>query len=179
MKRLLKTSSITGSTAAPTATLFSRDAPQQEMIERRYLGAPAGLDDGGGVPLGDNRGAVDLLADGERLAQKDRRSARPSHYHVFDRDGWRARIFRLFIGRLFIGRLFIGRLFIGGRFGEGVRLADGFDRDRFDDDLPAWHQEAEAPLVSRLEIPSHVGDLAERRDERRVRSFVAQMSALA
>src|SRR6266498_1057789 len=120
-----------------------------------------------------------MLADGERLAQKDRRSARPSHYHVFDRDGWRARIFRLFIGRLFIGRLFIGRLFIGGRFGEGVRLADGFDRDRFDDDLPAWHQEAEAPLVSRLEIPSHVGDLAERRDERRVRSFVAQMSALA
>src|SRR6266508_867046 len=134
------------------------------MIERRYLGAPAGLDDGGGVPLGDNRGAVDLLADGERLAQKDRRSARPSHYHVFDRDGWRARIFRLSIG---------------GRFGEGVRLADGFDRDRFDDDLPAWHQEAEAPLVSRLEIPSHVGDLAERRDERRVRPFVAQMSALA
>src|SRR5262245_33688794 len=136
------------------------------MIERRYLGAPAGLDDGGGVPLCDNRGTVDLLADGERLPQKDRRSARPSHFHVFDRDGWRARLFRLYC------------LFIGGSFGEDVRLTDGFDRDRFDDDLPAWHQEAEAPLVGRLEIPSHVGDLAERRDERRVRSFVAQMNAL-
>src|SRR5262245_25838178 len=144
------------------------------MIERRYLGAPAGLDDGGGVPLGDNCGAVDLLADGERLPQKDGRSARPSHFYVFDRDGWRARLIRLFIGRLFIGRLFIG-----GRFGEGARLTDGFDRDRFNDDLPARHQEAEAPLVSRLEIPSHKADLAERYDERRVRSFVAQMNALA
>src|SRR5262245_62170054 len=139
------------------------------MIERRYLGAPARFDDGGGVPLGDNRGAVDLLADGERLAQKDRRFARPSHFYVSSGDGRRARLFRLFIGRLFIG----------GRFGEDVRLTDGFDRDRFDDDLPAGHQEAEAPLVSRLEIPSHVCDLAEWRNERRVRSFVAQMSALA
>src|SRR5262245_22315221 len=134
------------------------------MIERRYLGAPAGLDDGGGVSLGDNRGAVDLLADGERLAQKDRRFASPSHFHVSSGDGRRARLFRLFIW---------------GRFGEYLRLTDGFDGDRFDDDLPAGHQEAEAPLVSRLEIPSHVCDLAERSNERRVRSFVAQMSALA
>ena len=66
MKRLLKTSSITGSTAAPTAThaFARRNTPQDEAPERRYLGAPARLDDGGGVPLGDDGRAVDLLADG-------------------------------------------------------------------------------------------------------------------
>ena len=47
-------------------------------------------------------------------------------------------------------RLF--RLFIVRRFGEGVRLGNGFDGDRFDDDLPIRHQEAEAPLVCRLEV---------------------------
>src|SRR5262245_5614228 len=147
------------------APVFARyDSDQDEMIERRYLGAPAGLDDGGGVPLGDDGGAVDLLADGERLAQKDRRDARPLYFHVVDRGCGRARLFRLFIG---------------GRFGEGVRLADGLDRDRFDDDLPARHQETEAPLVSLIEIPSHLGDPAERGDERGVCAFVAQVRSLA
>jgi hypothetical protein len=67
MKRLLKISSMTGSTAVPTA------AGQHHVVARRYLRPPAGLDDGGAGRLHDDRRPVDQVARRQVAAVVERR----------------------------------------------------------------------------------------------------------
>ena len=75
MNRLLKISSITGSTVrAERARRRARHVrAQQQVVARRDLGAPARLDDGRGVGIGDDRRAVDALRHGQRFTAEERR----------------------------------------------------------------------------------------------------------
>ena len=73
MKRLLKTSSITGSALVPIAlrALERHCARQHEMVLRRDVGLPAGLDHDGLVRLDDDGGAGDACAGRELVAGED------------------------------------------------------------------------------------------------------------
>ena len=80
MNRLLKTSSMTGSTVVPIARRAARGATrsQHQMVERRDLGPPAGLDHRRRVGLGDDRRAVDAIA-GLRVVARDRAASHATH----------------------------------------------------------------------------------------------------
>ena len=70
MKRLLKTSSMTGSAAVPTARpgFARRGAGEDEMVPRGDGGSPAGLDDDGLVRLDEEGRPVDDGARRETVA---------------------------------------------------------------------------------------------------------------
>ena len=112
------------------------DALQEDVVLRRRLGRPAGLDDDGLVRLDDQRRPLHRPAGSEVFAADDRRLARLAA-------GEEAAGF---------GRPSIGRSCCGGCAGGSLlRPLRGLDRHRLDGDRPARIDEAELRLVGRLE----------------------------
>ena len=124
-------------------------------------GAPAGLDDGGGVLLADDRRADDDLAGGELLALEHGAVA-PTvarvHAHARDRGG------------LCASGVQRGNVRVGGR-------ANRLDRQRLDDDTAVGHQEGEARAVCGLEPGAHRRQVAARDRHRGVGSIVLEVRA--
>ena len=131
------------------------------MAKARRFGPPAGLDDGGGVGLGDDRGAVYCIAGHEGLAGVHRSL-------VGDACGMHADHVDGFQGRHSWHRLQLGLV---DRLGGAL----GLHGDRLDDIAAARHDETEAPFVRVFEGRSHARPSIEGDDQRRVGAFVAQM----
>ena len=125
------------------------------------LGHPAGLDDGGGVGLGDDGGAVDPVAGQKGLAVEygrpvpDPARIRAHHVQRFERrdTGY--------------GRDFGILHRVGG--------ADGLHRDQLDHVAAPRHDETETPPVSLRESGLHAGALGEIDDQGGVGAVVAQV----
>ncbi len=142
--------------------LQRHDPVEDEMALRGKLGAPAGLDDGGGGLLADDRGTGDRGSRREGVAVVDgRRVLLPGHEGRDLRQSPR-------IGGIGVGDL----LLVGLR-----HHADGLDRRGFDDQAFLGHDEAVALAVGVLEALLHHRRGRDIDQMRRVRAFVAQMGA--
>ena len=139
MKRLLKTSSITGSASVPSAACrcFFSMRRKQHVVLGGDLRAPAGLDDDRLVALDDQRRAGDLLAGFQRLAAEDRGVAPFAAAEEFSRL-CRARLVAFLQGA-------VGLVAAG----DAAVLALHFDR--LDDQRLVRIDEAELRLVRGLE----------------------------
>ncbi len=166
MKRLLKISSITGSTLAPIA---SRRAAASTLRSTTWFfggdfGAPALFDDDRLVRLDDQRRAGDASAERDFLAHEHLRVA-PGAVGEEPR------------GALWGGR---GDGANGARaLGEPRRAAGRLDVDRLDDQRLGAVDEAEARLVRVLERAAHRAERAPFDFERGVGAGVAQLRARA
>ncbi len=170
MNRLLKTSSMTGSTVVPTARRAG--ARRRRARARRWSSAvtprpPARLDDGGRVALGDDRRAVDDVAPGAQPLAHDQRGVAPAaaaeHAHASSATACRhARVDAP-----------------GARFGRRVARADRLDRHRLDDQPRARASGTRSAAGTRPRTPRCRSAPASPNgnDERRVGALVAQVHA--
>ena len=137
------------------------DAGQDQVVARRDLGGPAGLDHGGGDGLDDDRRPLDHAAGAQALAVVDPgRPGRAGHEGLDLGEG-----FRRAHGRR---ELELGVDDLGG-------AADDLDDDRLDDVALLRRDEAVLLVMHGLEGGDHGGALGEVHDERRIRALVAHV----
>ena len=138
------------------------DAPHQDMVFRRDLGAPARFDDDRLMRFDDKRRPIGDGADGKRLARKDvRLSPGPMR-----KETRRTRL---------NGRR--GRWRWMRALRQPRRPADRLDGHRLDGDRLVSVDEAEAALVRAFERAPHDRRRRERNLDRRVRPRIAQLRA--
>ena len=165
MKRLLNTSSITGSTSVPIAWRFGRG---RMRASTRWSSSVTRACQPGSTTV---VAFASAMIAGPSIASPGRVSSRAEHRrvvrcvlaeHAHARGGReRAR----------------PRRALRGTLGRRVAAPDRLDRRRLDHQRPPFHQERVALQVLRVEGALHFLHRAGRNDQRRVGAFVAQVRA--
>jgi hypothetical protein len=138
-----------------------RDAREPQVIERRHVRLPAGLNHGRGVGFRDDRRALEDVARRQDVAAEHRRALPcPAGVHVDDGRRWRRATALLCRRRDFDGR---------------IGHADGLDRYRLGYEGAVGHEAGVARAVRRLEPLHHVREGAEADDQRCIGAGVPEM----